>query len=155
MAGESTFFVIVLIFFYCNNPCYSETDTLHQGQQLKDWDYLVSSNRIFSLKFFGFGTTISPYLGVFYNGKYNDGYYRYLDNYVNNRNKIRYCYMDDYCNSVVWVANRNNPIPDTYGKLMIDVHGKLSLLSREATVLDLFSPTLVKRNASVTLLDSG
>nr|GEX44388.1 G-type lectin S-receptor-like serine/threonine-protein kinase CES101 [Tanacetum cinerariifolium] len=177
MAGESTFFVIVLIFFYCNNPCYSETDTLHQGQQLKDWDYLVSSNRIFSLKFFGFGTTISPYLGVFYNGKYNDGYYRYLDNYVNNRNKIRYRYTDGYCpyldnyvnnrnkinnrytddyrNSAVWVANRNNPIPDTYGKLMIDVHGKLSLLSREATVLDLFSPTLVKRNASVTLLDSG
>ncbi|GJZ33216.1 G-type lectin S-receptor-like serine/threonine-protein kinase CES101 [Tanacetum coccineum] len=168
MPGENTFFAIVLIFFYCNNPCYSDTDTLHQGQQLKDWDYLVSSNRIFSLKFFGFGTTISPYLGVFYNEKY-DGCYSYPDTYGINRNKIRYrypdyydnnrnirCrYTDDYRNSAVWVANRNNPIPDTYGKLMIDVHGKLSLLSREATVLDLFSPTLVKRNASVTLLDSG
>lgn len=171
MAGENTFFIIVLICFYCNNPCYSETDTLQQGHQLKDWDYLISSNRIFSLKFFGFGTTtISPYLGVFYNGKYNYGYYgdynrnriryRYPDDnggyyYNNNRNKIRYREPDDYRNSAVWVANRNNPIPDTYGNLMIDVHGKLSLLSKEGTVLDLFSPTLVKRNASVTLLDSG
>ncbi|GJU94354.1 G-type lectin S-receptor-like serine/threonine-protein kinase CES101, partial [Tanacetum coccineum] len=151
MAGENIFFVIILILFYCSNPCYSETDTLQHGQQLKDWDYLVSANGIFSLKFFGFGTTISPYLGVFYNVKYKDGYY-----YDNNGNKIRFHYPDDdYINSAVWVANRNNPVPDTYGNLMIDVHGKLSLLSSEATVLDLFSPTLVKRNASVALLDSG
>ncbi|PWA49384.1 hypothetical protein CTI12_AA482180 [Artemisia annua] len=144
-------------------------DTLQQGQQLKGWDYLVSSNRIFSLKFFGFGTTLSPYLGVFYNGKYNDGYNDYNSNKIRyrcpdddlrfysdkNGNKIRHCYPYDYRNSAVWVANRNNPIPDAYGNLVIDVHGKLSLLSREGTVLDLFSPTLVKRNASVTLLDSG
>ncbi|GJX21454.1 zinc finger, CCHC-type containing protein [Tanacetum coccineum] len=39
---------------------------------------------------------------------------------------------------------------------MIDVHGKLSIFSSGGMVLDLITPTLlVKRNTSVTLLDSG
>ncbi|GKB99125.1 G-type lectin S-receptor-like serine/threonine-protein kinase CES101 [Tanacetum coccineum] len=54
----------------------------------------------------------------------------------------------------VWVANRNNPILDIDGSIKIDVHGNLSILSSGNTVLDLFSPTLVTRNTSVTLLDS-
>ncbi|PWA64128.1 bulb-type lectin domain-containing protein [Artemisia annua] len=104
------------------NPCSSETDTLHQGQLLKDWDELISSNDVFSLKFFGFHTTISPYLGIFYN--------------ENDKDKLKYRYQYDSYNKVVWVANRNNPIPDIYGNLMIDIHGKLSLLSSGGTVLD-------------------
>ncbi|KAI7755980.1 hypothetical protein M8C21_021599, partial [Ambrosia artemisiifolia] len=55
-----------------------------------------------------------------------------------------------------WVANRNNPITDIYGKLIIDVHCKFSILSSGGTVLDLFSPNrLVACNASATLLDTG
>ncbi|KAJ9560106.1 hypothetical protein OSB04_005266 [Centaurea solstitialis] len=55
----------------------------------------------------------------------------------------------------VWVANRNNPIPDIYSKLIIDENGKLSILSGAGTVLDLCTPTSVARKASVTLLDTG
>nr|XP_043635400.1 G-type lectin S-receptor-like serine/threonine-protein kinase At1g67520 [Erigeron canadensis] len=65
-------------------------------------------------------------------------------------------FSGEQVNQRLWVANRNNPIPDIYGKLMIDVHGELRILSGEATVLDLFSPdSLVIRNASARLLDSG
>ncbi|PWA66026.1 Apple-like protein [Artemisia annua] len=91
---------------------------------------------------------VSPYLGIFYN--------KYSKNNDNaNRNIIRYRYSESSPSTAVWVANRNNPIPDVYGNLKIDVDGKLSILSSEVTVLDLFSPSQVTRNASVRLLDSG
>ncbi|KAD4585354.1 hypothetical protein E3N88_22955 [Mikania micrantha] len=145
-----------------SNPCYSETDTLHQGQELKDWDELVSSNRVFCLKFFGFGTAVSPYLGIFYRN--NPIRSLYLDDLKKllGYNRFRYGYFsetasnDGFSNTAVWVANRNNPIPDVYGRLIIDVNGKLSILSGEDTVVDLFSPSqVVARNASVALLDTG
>nr|GEU32529.1 G-type lectin S-receptor-like serine/threonine-protein kinase CES101 [Tanacetum cinerariifolium] len=56
---------------------------------------------------------------------------------------------------VVWVANRNNPIPELNGSLKIDVHGKLNILSSGNTILDLFGTNLVIENVSVTLLDYG
>ncbi|PWA44360.1 hypothetical protein CTI12_AA392840 [Artemisia annua] len=133
--------ILTLSCYYVISPCYSETDTLRQGQLLKDWDSLLSPNKVFILKFFGFGTSISPYLGIFYN------------NIDDDEHKYRYLY--EFHKMAVWVANRNNPIPDIYGSLEIDVQGKLSILSSGDTVLDLFSPTLVPRNASVKLLDSG
>ncbi|XP_071733265.1 G-type lectin S-receptor-like serine/threonine-protein kinase CES101 [Rutidosis leptorrhynchoides] len=144
MANKSINLILTLYFCYLsNNLCYSNTDTLQQGQQLKDWDCLTSPNKVFSLKFFGFDTTISPYLGIFYNDLDND--------------KLKYRYLYDYHNldKAVWVANRNNPIPDIYGKLMIGEQGQLSILSGGGTVLDLFSPGLVSRNTNAKLLDSG
>nr|GEZ28687.1 G-type lectin S-receptor-like serine/threonine-protein kinase CES101 [Tanacetum cinerariifolium] len=130
--------ILILSSYYFKNPCYSETDTLKQGIELKEWDYLISSNRVFILKFFGFGSTISSYLGVFYYNKFS--------------NLFAYHVPRD----VVWVANRNDPIQDTYSNFRIDDHGKLSIFSSGGTVLDLFTHTLlVKRNTSVTLLDSG
>ncbi|KAI7748481.1 hypothetical protein M8C21_009304 [Ambrosia artemisiifolia] len=147
MGYGSIFLFIALFWFSFSNPCYSETDTLHQGQELKDWDELISSNKVFCLKFFSFGTMVSPYLGVFYNNiqirQRHSDYYQKKE-------------PDEFSNMAVWVANRNNPIPDIYGKLVIDVNGKFSILSSGGTVLDLYSPTsLVACNASVTLLDSG
>ncbi|KAK1436579.1 hypothetical protein QVD17_02360 [Tagetes erecta] len=141
------------------NSCYSETDTLHQGQQLKDWDELVSSNRVFCLKFFSFGTTTSPYLGVFYRN--NEIKSRLPDELQVLFSQARYPYNQgdssgDISNTAVWVANRNNPIPDIYGKLIIDGNGKFSIVSGGAIVINLFSPThLATCNASATLLDSG
>ncbi|KAI3723092.1 hypothetical protein L2E82_34436 [Cichorium intybus] len=136
--------IVTLSCYSFSSPCYSRTDTLQRGQPLKVWDELNSPNMIFILKFFSFGTSISPYLGIFYNP---------------NQRRTRGQY-DDYhlygTDKPVWVANRNNPITDIYGKLTIDVHGKLSILSDAGTVVDLFSPTpVLTRNASATLLDTG
>ncbi|MFS7951887.1 putative non-specific serine/threonine protein kinase [Helianthus anomalus] len=100
---------------------------------------------------------VSPYLGVFYRN--NEIRPSYLD--ALRFPFIGYPYIGSIGNNVrnnpVWVANRNNPIPDIYGKLIIDANGKLiSIISSGGTVLDLFNPTpLVTRNASVTLLDTG
>ncbi|KAJ0939147.1 putative protein kinase RLK-Pelle-DLSV family [Helianthus annuus] len=139
MADRSIFLFLILVCFLFRNPCHSETDTLQQGQELKDWDELVSSNKVFNLKLFSFGAMVSPYLGIFYKN-----------------NNITYRRPLIYRNKAVWVANRNNPIPDMYGKLIIDVHGKFSILSSGGTVLDLFSPNpLAACNASAKLLDTG
>ncbi|KAM0066672.1 putative protein kinase RLK-Pelle-DLSV family [Helianthus debilis subsp. tardiflorus] len=147
--GSLIFLSITIFWFLFNNPCYSETDTLHQGQELKDWDELISSNRVFCLKLFSFGTMVHPYLGVFYNEQIR---YEQIRNSYDYQKKV----SDDFSNMAVWVANRNNPTPDINGKLFIDGHGKLSILSTGRTVLDLFNPTrLVTRNASVTLLNTG
>ncbi|KAJ9560283.1 hypothetical protein OSB04_005443 [Centaurea solstitialis] len=148
MIGTTIFVILItLSCYFFSNPCYPDTNTLRQGQQLKDWDELISSNRVFSLRFFSFGTTISPYLGIFYCRSPAD-----LNSYISND---LYRDLDGFEHSPVWVANRNNPIPDIDGNLMIDFHGKLSIVSSGGTVLDLFSPTPVARNASATLLDSG
>nr|KAJ0220903.1 hypothetical protein LSAT_V11C200073840 [Lactuca sativa] len=135
--------ILALSCYSFSSPSYSKTDTLQQGQILKDWDELISPNTVFFLKFFSFGTSISPYLGIFYN--------------PSSGIEIRNVYSNVYdTDKPVWVANRNNPITDIYGKLMIDVHGKLSILSGGGTVVDLFSPTTPgRRNASATLLDNG
>nr|XP_043637912.1 G-type lectin S-receptor-like serine/threonine-protein kinase CES101 [Erigeron canadensis] len=143
MAGGEIFrfSVLTLIFFIFFAFCYSKTDTLRQGQELKDWDELTSSNKVFSLKLFSFDTMDSAYLGIFYN--------------KNDNNKIRNHYSYDFRNKAVWVANRNNPVPDICGRLLIDIYGKLSIISSGRSVLDLFSPSLIIRNVSAKLLDTG
>ncbi|CAI9267023.1 unnamed protein product [Lactuca saligna] len=164
MADNSIFLIIflTLTWYLLIRPCYSETDTLQQGQELKDWDYLISSNKVFTLKFFSFDTSISPYLGVFYNPRRSKIYGRYDDLYNKNPKTIRctgccagFDDIYDLKDRAVWVTNRNNPITDMYGKLMIDVYGKLCILSSGVSVVDLVSPTPVARNASGTLLDNG
>ncbi|XP_076929466.1 G-type lectin S-receptor-like serine/threonine-protein kinase At1g67520 [Bidens hawaiensis] len=161
MAYASKFTFLTLLCVLFSNPCYSETDTLHQGQELKDWDELISSNNVFCLKFFSFGTMVNPYLGVFYRNNQIKSYNPDELKLLFRLNRINYPYnLDDSRErapkDAVWVANRNNPIRDIYGKLIVDVNGKLSILSSAGTVLDLFSPTpLATRNASVTLLGSG
>ncbi|CAH1419527.1 unnamed protein product [Lactuca virosa] len=144
-----------------SNPCHSETDTLLQGEELKNWDYLISSNKVFTLKFFGFGSTISPYLGIFYS-PHGSGKRKILRLEIYNHRLGMIDYARDGSGNLqkedkaVWVANRNNPSKDVYGKLTIDIHGKLSILSGGGTVVDLFSPTpVVTRKASATLLDTG
>ncbi|KAI3684751.1 hypothetical protein L6452_33977 [Arctium lappa] len=161
MANTSLFLILITTIsthFFCN-LCYSETDTLQQGRPFKDWDELISSNNVFVFKFFSFGTSIRPYLGIFYKAKipneytesYSEAHARWDMKIYNQNHK----YEQNFPNEPVWVANRNNPIPDIYSNLIIDVNGKLSILSSAGTVLDLFAPTPVARNASVTLLDTG
>ncbi|XP_023728515.1 G-type lectin S-receptor-like serine/threonine-protein kinase At1g67520 [Lactuca sativa] len=156
MVDRSIFLILTLSCYICSNPCYSETDTLLQGQELKDWDYLISSNKVFVLNFFGFVTTISPYLGIFYNPQRSKSY-GYGRRAYYNGDGYAYYNRDGYKeDKAVWVANRNSPSKDIYVKLVIDVHGKLSISSGGGTVVDLFSPTpVVTRNASATLLDTG
>ncbi|KAG2314335.1 hypothetical protein Bca52824_017457 [Brassica carinata] len=80
--------------------CFA-TDTLLQGQYLKDGQELVSAFNIFKLKFFIFENSSNLYLGIWYNDLYLNG------------NK-QYAHIQD---RAVWIANRNNPVPGRSGSL--------------------------------------
>ncbi|KAA8541809.1 hypothetical protein F0562_022961 [Nyssa sinensis] len=115
-------------FFLLTGLSYSETDTLLQGQQLRDGQQLVSNFGIFRLGFFQPASTPNRYLGIFYN-----------------RHK-----------KAVWVANRNIPIFDGSGSLMIDIDGKLKIShNRGSPILLNLNSIRAVRNASASLLDSG
>ncbi|KAF2301274.1 hypothetical protein GH714_022284 [Hevea brasiliensis] len=110
--------------------------TLLQGQQLKDYDHLVSADGTFKLGFFSPGTSRSRYLGIWYN--------------MVDENEVFIAKK-----KVVWVANRDNPISDSGDILKIDESGKLTILYNEGSSSFPLSSVEAASNVSATLLDSG
>ena len=115
----------------CKIPPSDATDNITQSQSLRDIENttLVSKDGGFVLGFFSQGNSINRYLGIWYNnipGK-----------------------------TVVWVANRLNPIPDSSSVLMINSAGSLVLLSQNKNVSWLANSIKQARNPIVQLLDSG
>ncbi|XAR50633.1 Non-specific serine/threonine protein kinase [Bertholletia excelsa] len=128
--------VVVLSFLCCIlfvDHSSSDTDTIQQGQQLRDWELLISANRVFKLQFFSPGTTANRYLGIFYNF-----------NYRIQNNEPR----------AVWIANRDVPVPDASGNLVIDRNGSSRIVHSGGSPIVLSSAKTTS-NVSVKLLDSG
>ncbi|RYR68404.1 hypothetical protein Ahy_A03g014896 [Arachis hypogaea] len=85
------------------------TDTMTQFQSLPDGNTLVSEDEIFEMGFFSPGNNSNRYLGIWYKGI-----------------PVR---------TVVWVANRENPIKDNSSKLSINSEGRLVILSHNETLV--------------------
>nr|DAD44696.1 TPA_asm: hypothetical protein HUJ06_002926 [Nelumbo nucifera] len=124
-------FICVLVSFSASHGAAATAteDTITQGQELKDWQKLVSANGIFRLGFFSPGASKNRYLGISYNK-----------------------YQGDV--TVVWVANRDTPIGDSSGALTIDGDGILKITSRGGNPIILCSNQTTS-NVTATLLDSG
>ncbi|CDO98047.1 unnamed protein product [Coffea canephora] len=119
--------------FLLNHSCYSEiiNDTILQGEELRDWQQLVSASNFCRLQFFSPGSSRTRYLGIFLNQSPDD---------------LR----------PVWIANRDNPIPDASGSLKIAPDGRLNIYSSGGSAIALSSaPSSAGGNVSVTLLDNG
>ncbi|KAK8581223.1 hypothetical protein V6N12_071458 [Hibiscus sabdariffa] len=135
MANKGTQ-LILLISLFTGTICVSssgvETDTLAPGQELKDSEsgYLVSAGGTFRLGFFSPGTSKNRYLGMWYNQP------------------------QPADRKAVWVANRNNPLFDKSGILVIDEVGGLEVLHGGGSPFVL-SSAQATGNVSATLLDSG
>ncbi|KAJ4813302.1 Serine/threonine-protein kinase [Rhynchospora pubera] len=84
--------LLLLTFFPLLSPSLS-TDTITIGSPLSYPDTLVSSNNTFALGFFNTGNSSRWYLGIWYTITPH---------------------------TVVWVANRKNPMPDSNGSLYIN-----------------------------------
>ena len=98
-----TFFFSVFIYCICM-PASSQTDTLSRAETLGGGRTLVSANNMFKLGFFRPGTSQESYLGIWM--------------------------MDDKFHSV-WVANRENPLPDSSSDsatLTIQEDGNLAVI---------------------------
>ena len=106
-------------------------DTITQTQSLSDSEgtTLVSKDGGFVLGFFSPGDSTNRYLGIWYG--------------------------NIPIKTVVWVANRRNPITDSSGVLMVNSSGSLVLLKQNSTVAWSANSTKEAGNSKVQLLDSG
>ncbi|EXC29551.1 G-type lectin S-receptor-like serine/threonine-protein kinase RKS1 [Morus notabilis] len=95
----------ILLIFLAPPLCMSLVfDTITPNHPIKDGDVLLSGQKTFALGFFSPGKPLNRYVGVWYN-------------------KISE-------KTVVWVANRDNPINDTSGVLAINSKGRLSIYAK-------------------------
>ncbi|XP_076960448.1 G-type lectin S-receptor-like serine/threonine-protein kinase At4g27290 [Bidens hawaiensis] len=108
-------------------------DTLYADQPITDGRTLVSAGNMFELGFFSPGNSKNRYLGIWYK-------------------KISIC-------TVVWVANRDNPITDKSGMLKFSSSGNLEILSGSNTMVWSSESTVSGWNNNsvmvLRLLDSG
>ncbi|KAJ4828222.1 hypothetical protein Tsubulata_813111 [Turnera subulata] len=125
-------FLISLLQFLLLQVCLSR-DTLSTNESIADGDILVSSGQRFTLGFFSPGNSGKRYVGIWYS---------------NTSVSVQ---------TVVWVANRDNPINDTSGVLSIDTQGNLVLFGKNQTVPFWSSNLTVPStsNSIAQLLDTG
>ncbi|MED6134156.1 hypothetical protein PIB30_034684 [Stylosanthes scabra] len=122
---------LLLTLFFCHVPTSTSLDTITSSYILKPPQTLSSSNGFFHLGFFSptNSSTFSYYLGIWFMTKA----------------------------SVVWVANRNQPINDSSssGLLKISKDGNLVLMNSNSVVLWSTTASNISSNTAATLLDTG
>ncbi|KAF8024016.1 hypothetical protein BT93_F1271 [Corymbia citriodora subsp. variegata] len=103
-------------------------DTLSSGQSIKDGETLVSLGQSFELGFFSPEKSKNRYLGIWY--KFSP-------------------------ETIVWVANRNNPLTDFSGVLTLSDEKNLVVLNQSKSVIWSSNSSRALRNPIAQLLDSG
>lgn len=164
MANMVVNLLFIYYFTWFIEAAYSESNTLVQGQQLKDGQYLASASGNYKLGFFSCGGR-NRYVGIWHKqanvkNAGTDWKPLWVADYGRNpytrslsfgQHNLEYSRADE---KPVWVANRNNPVLDNSGILTIGNDGHLKILYDGGVEIVLFSVPLVN-NASATLLDSG
>ncbi|KAL9346788.1 hypothetical protein Peur_061641 [Populus x canadensis] len=131
MEAEKLFLLFSLIILLHFSSCTSR-ESLQTNQTIKEGDLLISKGDIFALGFFSPGSSTNRYLGIWYH-------------------KIPE-------QTVVWVANRNDPIIGSSGFLFINQYGNLVLYRKDDRKLLVWSANVsVEENdtCEAQLLDSG
>ncbi|XP_050371695.1 G-type lectin S-receptor-like serine/threonine-protein kinase RKS1 [Argentina anserina] len=123
--------ITALFIFLLHLPSSISIDSISLNQTIKDGDVLVSSRSHFALGFFSPGDSGKRYVGVWYNKVPEQ--------------------------TIVWVANRDNPVNDASGLLVIDKDGGLVIYGKDRRVriwsanVTLSSP----ENSMAKILDTG
>ncbi|CAK9138691.1 unnamed protein product [Ilex paraguariensis] len=128
MMGLSQIFAIYFIFLSIISHTSIAADTLTPSQNLTDGQTLVSSNERFELGFFTPGTSRNRYLGIWYH---------------------------NLPLTVVWVANKENPLTDLFGRLSLNKNGGLFLHNRSMGVVWTTNQTVGVRSPVLQLLGNG
>ncbi|KAL0535109.1 hypothetical protein IC582_029432 [Cucumis melo] len=123
--------LLLLLSFTCFSPTFCvANDTITSEIFIKDPASLISSSSSFQLGFFAPPNSTSRYVGIWYNNIPSQ--------------------------TIVWVANRENPLKDASGIFTISKDGNLVVLDGDDTVLwssNVSSSS--KTNTSARILDSG
>ncbi|MED6134160.1 hypothetical protein PIB30_034688 [Stylosanthes scabra] len=120
-----TIFFILTTFFIASS---TSSDTLTGTQTLRTNQTLSSQNQTFVLGFFR-GSNTNYYLGIWYNNITPQ--------------------------TIVWVANRDNPIDNSSGYLKIGDHGNFLLLNSSGNTTWFSSNQTIAKNPLLQLLDTG
>ncbi|KAI8000153.1 G-type lectin S-receptor-like serine/threonine-protein kinase [Camellia lanceoleosa] len=122
--------LFLILFFSCFCFKFSiAIDTITLTQPINDSESIISSNKTFQLGFFSPVNTTNRYVGIWYN--------------------------NIPVKTVVWVANRDRPLIDSSGTLMISKDGNLVLLNRQKVIIWSSNVSNSTVNSSARLLDSG
>ncbi|KAM3749527.1 hypothetical protein ACB098_05G192300 [Castanea mollissima] len=118
--------ILIMLFF----PFCTSVDTLTPDQSIKDGQSLISNKNNFALGFFSPGNSSYRYLGIWF--------------------------VKVAKQTIVWVANRNDPIIDSSGVLSINPYGNLALHDSSKRLLWSTNVSLQGTTSSVAQLqDSG
>lgn len=130
-SAENLLVLVYILVLLIIQPCFS-IDSITQNQPLKDGDVLISEGEIFQLGFFSRGNSSNRYIGVWY--------YKIPEQ------------------TVVWVANRDDPLTNTSGVLSVDKTGQLVLFHSETPEVLIWSSNSSSSrvgNYSAKLLATG
>ncbi|KAM6562825.1 hypothetical protein CsatB_022823 [Cannabis sativa] len=114
------------------SSCRSLINTITPNQALQDGDLLISTRNIFALGFFSPRNSLNRYVGIWYHQIPEQ--------------------------TIVWIANRDDPLNDSSGVLAIDSRGGLTLFGNKNRSSSFWSTNVsisVPNNSMAKLLDVG
>ncbi|KAI4377752.1 hypothetical protein MLD38_015330 [Melastoma candidum] len=122
---------VVLLCHHLARSCGEIVFQLNQGQQLRDWEHLLSPSGIFKLGFFSPSSSSYSYLGIWYSKLPHNP-------------------------EAIWVANPSNPILNSSGVLTLDGDGRLKIEQNgNETIVVSTNPVATVGNTTLNLLDDG
>lgn len=113
------------MFFHITN---ASSDSISINQFLQDSETLVSNNKTFKLGFFSPENSLNRYVGIMFNIQ---------------------------SQSVIWVANRDEPLQDSNGRVRISEDGNLVILNGKGKSVWSSNISPAVRNCTAQLLDTG
>lgn len=126
---RSRILLVLLVSCFCLQVCSCQTDRITSSQFIKDPESIVSNGNIYKLGFFSPEESSDRYVGIWYTNISEQ--------------------------TVIWVANRNNPVKNSSGILTISEDGNLVVLSEENRIIWSSNVSISATNTSAQLLDSG
>ena len=124
--------VIALLILLLSGLCFrlcSAIDTITSTQFIQDPETIVSNGSAFKLGFFSPTDSTKRYLGIWYS--------------------------TPSLSTVIWVANRDNPLNDSSGILTISEDGNLEVMNGQKEILWSSNVSNPAPNSSAQILDSG
>ncbi|CAI9283583.1 unnamed protein product [Lactuca saligna] len=108
---------------------YAWSDTITSAIPMKDGNTIVSSSGLFEMGFFSPGISMNRYIGIWY--------------------------KNIPTKTVVWVANRDTPVPNKSGVLKLTNPGILTIVNDKNTIIWSSNTSRPTNNPIAQLLDSG
>ncbi|KAK7373641.1 hypothetical protein VNO80_07056 [Phaseolus coccineus] len=120
-------FTLLIIPWFLFAEVVTATDTINTSQFIKDNETITSTDGNFTLGFFTPQNSTNRYVGIWWQPKF----------------------------TVIWVANRNQPLNDSSGVVSISEGGNLVVLNGQNQVIWSTNVSNVGSNSTSKLLDSG